>query len=161
VRRLSERYIVIVEPIYLILAAQVFRTRSHRCALKFGVIPFRFEVITSIFEKSQQFSSFDILGGEFFRVPADTRIGMFQEPVEGLSFLSADDAFPGDATLEVSQSLPVLQLGSSEPGAILTQMVRMTGSREFLIRAHSPAAPTKMAMSLVLFCHNYFSFKVE
>ncbi len=46
---------------------------------------------------------------------------MFQEPVEGLSILSADDASPGDATLEISQILPIPQLGSSEPGTILTQ----------------------------------------
>jgi hypothetical protein len=51
---------------------------------------------------------FDILGGEFFRMPADTRIGMLQEPIEGLSLLSADDAFPSDKTLEVSQILPML-----------------------------------------------------
>ena len=73
-------------------------------------------------EVSQEISSFDIPGGEFFRAPADTRIRMFQEPVEGFSFLSADDAFPGDETLEVSQGLPVLQLGSSEPGTILTEI---------------------------------------
>ena len=85
--------------------------------------------------------------------PADTRIGMFQEPVEGLPFLSADDAFPGDETLEVSQILPVLQLGASEPGAILAEMARMAGSRESLIRAHSPAAPAKMPMSPALLCH--------
>jgi hypothetical protein len=108
-------------------------------------------------EESQQFSSFDIPGGEFFRVPADTWIGMFQEPVEGRSFLSANDAFPGDATLEVYQILPVLQLGSSESGTIHAEMARMTGSREFLIRAHLPAAPAKMSMSLAILCQRFIS----
>ena len=78
---------------------------------------------------------------------------MFQEPIEGLSFLSADNAFPGDKMLEVSQVLPVLQLGSFEFGTILAEMVRVAGTRESLIRAHPPAAPAKMPMSLALPCH--------
>jgi hypothetical protein len=83
---------------------------------------------------------------------------MFEEPVEGLPFLSADDAFPRDEALEIYQILPVLQLGSSEPGTILAEMARMTGSRESLIWAHSPAAPAKMPCLLrflvVAFSHS-------
>ena len=72
---------------------------------------------------------------------------MFQEPIESLPFLSADNAFPGDKTLEVSTVLPVLQLESFELGTIPAKMVRMAGTREFLIQAHPSAAPTKMPMS--------------
>ena len=90
-------------------------------------------------------------------MPADTWIGMFEEPVEGLSLLSADDAFPGDATLEISQVLAVLQLGSSKFGTILTQMAHMAGSGEFFIGAHSPATPAKMSMSFALLCHCFIS----
>jgi hypothetical protein len=79
---------------------------------------------------------------------------MFQEPIESLPFLSADNAFPGDKTLEVSTVLPVLQLESFELGTIPAEMVRMAGTREFLIRAHPSAAPTKMPMSFEFLYHN-------
>jgi hypothetical protein len=155
-RSSSKRYIVIAEFICLVLAAWVFRTLSCLCALEFEVIVFRLAVIFML-EVSQEISSFDIPGGEFFCAQADTRIRMFQEPVEDLSFLSADDAFPSDKTLEVSQGLPVLQLGSSEPGTILAEMAPMAESREFLVRAHPAAAPAIMPMSLTLLCHGLFS----
>ena len=124
------------------------------------MIVFRLAVI-SIFEEPQQGSRFAILGGEFFRVTANAWIGMYQEFVEGLSFLSADDAFPGDETLEISQVLPVLQLRSSESGTILAEMARMAGSREFFIRAHPAAAPAIMPMSFTLLGHDYLSLGME
>jgi hypothetical protein len=87
-------------------------------------------------------------------MPADTRIGMLQEPIEGFSLLSADDAFPSEKTLEVSQILPVLQLGASEFGAIPAETARMAGSRESLIRENTPTAPAKMSLSPTLLCHD-------
>jgi hypothetical protein len=123
-------------------------------SLKSEVIVFRLAIIL-VFKESQRGSSFDILGGKLFRMPADTRLGMFQEPIEGLSLLSADDAFPGDKTLEVSQILPVLQLGTSKIGTILAEMARMAGSRESLIRENTPTAPAKMSLSPTLLCHGF------
>jgi hypothetical protein len=121
-------------------------------SLKSEVLFFRLAIIL-VFKESRRGSSFVILGGELFRMPADTRIGMLQEPIEGFSLLSADDAFPGDKTIEVSQILPVLQLGASEFGTILAEMARMAGSRESLIRENTPAAPAKMSLSPTLLCH--------
>jgi hypothetical protein len=39
-------------------------------------------------------------------------------------------------------------------------MACMAGSREPLIRAHLPAAPAKMPLSLVLLCHGFFLFRL-
>jgi len=83
---------------------------------------------------------------------------MFQKPVEGLSFLSADDALARNETFEVFQVLPVLQLGSFQFRTFPANMARMAGPREFLIRVHPAAAPAIMSMSFTLLCHSYFSF---
>jgi len=157
---LSERDAVIVESIDRHASAASAWIQFHRCVLRSSeVIVFRLGMIL-IFQDSQLGSSFDIPGREFFRVPTNARIGMSQESVEGLPFLSADDAFPGDKTLKVSQVLPVVQLGSSKLGTIPAKMTCMAGSREPLIRTHPSTAPAKMSPSLALLCHSFFLFRL-
>jgi hypothetical protein len=53
---------------------------------------------------------------------------MLQEPIEGISLLSADDAFLGNEALKISQSLPVLQFGVAERRTFSAEVPSMARS---------------------------------
>lgn len=74
----------------------------------------------------------------------DTRVLMFQKPVEFLAAFAADEAAV-DTTVEVPHGRPIFQFFRPQARALATQMARMPLCGEFLIGADASTKPAPVS----------------